>query len=135
MTLSHRLSASLYVAQIVALATLVRSIVCERWITVLASALLIAGAQAALRNRTWGLGLALVTAAAFPAAHLLGMAPAWFWFVGAAGAAPFALTTRPMVRFDRGATILFAVLAVSAGFTCAMAWRETAPMVGAFFRR
>ena len=87
MTASRRFTASLYVAQLVALATIVRSVLFERWVTVLASVLLIVGAQAAARSRAWGVGLALAMAGAFPAAHLLGMAPAWFWLVGVARSA------------------------------------------------
>jgi len=124
MTLTRRFTASLYVAQLVALATIVRSVVFERWVTVLASVLLIVGAQAAARSRTWGVGLALAMAMAFPAAHLLGMAPSWFWLVGVAGALPFALSSRWMASFDRGATVLFAAVATAAGVACAMAWHE-----------
>jgi len=124
MTVSRRFTASLYVAQLVALATIVRSVVFERWVTVLASVLLIAGAQAAARHRTWGVGLALAMAVAFPAAHLLGMAPSWFWLVGVAGALPFALSSRWMASFDKGATLLFAAVAAAAGVACAMAWHE-----------
>jgi hypothetical protein len=63
-------------------------------------------------------------AIAFPAAHLLGMAPAWFWLVGLAGALPFALSSRWMASFDKGATVLFAVVAAAAGVACATAWHE-----------
>lgn len=113
---------SLFAVIAVAVPTLVRSVAYGRWATVFAAYVLVFGALAALCARTWGVGLVLATAVAFPAAHLLGMAPAWFWLVGLVGAAPFALSWRPMARFDRGAAILYGVLATGAGVSGALAY-------------
>ena len=68
----------------------------------------------------------LAIATAFPGAVLLGIAPAWFCVVGIVGAVPFLLTVRPMMRFDRGATALFALLAGGTGIVGAYVWREAA---------
>ena len=106
--------------------TLLRSIAYDRWITVLASLVLIGGAAAALRGRTWGVGLAFASAAAFPVAFAIGIAPAWFCLVGLAGALPFALTARPLARFDKGATVLLAAIAATAGAAASIAWKEVA---------
>ena len=117
---------SLGAVHAVAFATLFRSVLFERWTTVVASIALIIGASAALRARTWGIGVVLAVAAAFPGAVLLGFAPSWFWGVGIVGAIPFLLTLRPMARFDAGATALFAMLAGGTGVVAAYAWREAA---------
>jgi hypothetical protein len=124
--LSHRLRVSLVVAQAVAVMTLLRSIAYDRWITVLASLLLIGGAMAAQRGRTWGIGLAFAAAVAFPVAFAIGIAPPWFCLVGLAGAWPFALTARPFARFDKGATMMLAAVAATVGTVAAVAWKEVA---------
>jgi hypothetical protein len=124
--LPHALAVSLRLVNALAIMTLVRSLLFERWTTVVTATLLLIGANAALRARTWGIGLVLATATAFPGAVLLGIAPAWFWVVGVAGVVPFALTLRPMARFDAGATALFALLATGGGVAAAFAWREAA---------
>lgn len=132
MPLAARVRASLAAASVVALATMIRSIVFEKWITVLASLLLLIGVGAAWRSRSYsvgGLGLALMAASAFPVAQLLGMAPDWFWLVGVAGALPFFMSWRPMAFFDRRATFLYAALALAAGTACAFTWHEIAPWV------
>lgn len=129
MPLAARVRASLQAASAVALATMIRSIVFEKWITVLASLLVLIGVGAAWRARTYGVGLALAAASAFPVAHLLGMAPSWFWLVGIAGALPFIMSWRPMAFFDRAAAGLYAVLALAAGAACALTWHEIAPWV------
>jgi hypothetical protein len=121
-----RVRASLFALQAIAAATLLRSIAYDRWITVLASVLLIIGAMAAQRGRAWGIGLTFATAVAFPVAFAIGIAPAWFCLVGLAGALPFALTLRPFARFDKGATALLAVLTAAGGTAVAMAWKEMA---------
>jgi hypothetical protein len=121
MPLAARIRASLAHASVIALATIVRSILFERWSTVLASLLLLIGIGAAWRTRTWGLGVALAAATAFPVAHLLGIGPGWFWFVGVAGALPFFVSWRPMAFFDRRAAVLYAALAVGAGTAGAFA--------------
>ena len=107
-------------------ATLLRSIAYDRWITVLASVLLIVGAMAAQRGRSWGIGLAFAAAVSFPVAFAIGLAPAWFCLVGLAGALPFALTLRPFARFDKSATALLALLAATGGAAAAIAWKEIA---------
>lgn len=106
--------------------TLLRSIAYDRWITVIASLLLIGGAVAAQRGRTWGIGLAFAAAVAFPVAFAIGIAPPWFCLVGLAGAWPFALTVRPFARFDKGATMLLAAVAATVGTVAAIAWKEVA---------
>lgn len=122
----RRLQLSLFAAQLVGAATLLRSVAYDRWITVLASVLLIVGATAARRGRSWGVGLSLAAAAAFPMAFLIGIAPPWFCLVGLAGALPFAIASRAFARFDKGATALLAVLAASTGAIAAVAWKEYA---------
>lgn len=122
----RRLHLALVATQLVAAATLVRSIAYDRWITVLASVLLLIGAAAAKRGKTWGIALSLASAAAFPVAFAIGIAPAWFCLVGMVGALPFAFTSRAFARFDKGATTLLAVLAATGGAIGAMAWKEMA---------
>jgi hypothetical protein len=117
---------SLLAVQLVAGATLLRSIAFDRWITVLASILLIVGALAAQRGRAWGIGLTFATAVSFPVAYAIGIAPAWFCLVGLVGALPFATTVRPFARFDKGATALLALLTATGGAAVAMAWKEIA---------
>ncbi|MCU0683987.1 MAG: hypothetical protein MUF34_17390 [Polyangiaceae bacterium] len=131
--MSLRLRPALSLVYLVASATLIRSILYDRWITVLASALLLVGAVAARRGKTWGIGVALGAAAAFPMARVLGMAPAWFWAVGAIGALPFALTSRALARFDAKATAFGASLAMAAGLLGAVGWRVFAPSLIAAF--
>jgi hypothetical protein len=124
--LPRNLTLSLEIVQAVAAATLLRSVLFERWTTVVTALVLMAGARAALSSRTWGVGLVLATATAFPGAVLLGIAPSWFYLVGLAGLVPFLLTLRPMLRFDVGATALFGLLAGGTGIAGAYAWREAA---------
>lgn len=127
--LSRRVSHALLGAQLIGALTLLRSIAFDRWITVLVSVLLIVGAMAAQRGRTWGIALAFATAVWFPVAFAIGIAPAWFCLVGLLGALPFALTFRPFARFDKGATTLLTALAVTAGTSVAMVWKEIAMTV------
>jgi hypothetical protein len=126
MLLQHRLRLSLVIAQAVGVLTLLRSIAFDRWITVLASLLLIGGAMAAKRGRTWGVPLAFAAAVAFPVAFLIGIAPPWFCLVGLAGAWPFALSARPFARFDKGATVLLAAITTTLGAAAAITWKEVA---------
>lgn len=123
----QHLRAPLHVAQIVAFATLVRSVAFDRWITVLVSALLLGGVWAASRGRTWGVGLMLAMASAFPVMFFLGMAPAWFVFVGLAGAMPFLSSLPAFLRFDRQATAIFATVAASIGTAIAYGYHAWAP--------
>lgn len=122
----RRFQLSLVVLQLVGLATLLRSIAFDRWITVLASVLLLVGASAAHRGRSWGVALSFAAAVAFPVAWAIGIAPPWFCLVGVAGAMPFALTSKAFARFDKGAATLLTVLAASAGAIGAIAWKEIA---------
>jgi hypothetical protein len=124
MTVAERVRASLFLVFAVSFPLFVRCVVHGYWVTVVATGMLVAGALAAFRWRTWGVGLTLLAGSAFPAAHLLGMAPPWFWAIGVVGALPFVLSWRPMAFFDRPAAKLFAVLAVSGGIACAITWHE-----------
>src|SRR5687768_18478330 len=98
--LSRRLQTSLFLVQLVALATLARSIAFDRWITVLASVVLLVGALAAQRGRTWGVALTFAQAMAFPVAWAVGIAPFWFCFVGAIGSLPLVISHDAFARFD-----------------------------------
>lgn len=124
--LLRQVRASLFFVQLVALATLLRSIAYDRWITVLAAVLLLVGATAAQRGRSWGVALTFAQAMAFPVAWMVGIAPAWFCLVGLIGALPFLLTSGAFARFDKGATRLLAALAVTGGAAGAIAWKEWA---------
>jgi hypothetical protein len=132
--MTTRIRIALLVAQLIALATFVRAAMaipthifaCS---TTLAAAGLFAGATAALRARTWGVGLAFASAVAFGAAAALEMGPAWFWWVAVAGAIPQLLCLRPFARFDRGAAALFVVGSAAAGLSAALAWNEVAPLI------
>jgi hypothetical protein len=115
---------SLYAALAAAVPLMARCILEQVWVTVIATTILAGGAFAALRGRTWGIGLTLLCASAFPAAHLLGMAPSWFWGVGFIGALPAFLTWKPMAFFDRPAAKLFVALALAGGIACAVTWHE-----------
>lgn len=131
--LPRNVQTSLVAAQVVGFATLLRSVAWDRWITVLVSALLLLGASSALRGRSWGIALSLATAAFFPAAFLLGMAPIWFLAVGAVAAWPYLLTSRAFARADRSAATLLASLSISFGAGLAMSWKVFAwPLFMAF---
>ncbi len=124
--IQRRLQTLLIGSQVVGFATLLRSVAFDRWITVLASVLLILGATAALRGRTWGVVLAFASAVAFPVAWAIGIAPIWFVHVGVLGALPFLLASRVMARVDRPATVLLAALAATGGALAAVAWKLAA---------
>ncbi len=117
---------SLAAAQLVGFLTLLRSVAFDRWITVVVSMLLIAGTTAALRRRTWGVGLALAAACWFPVAFAIGIAPAWFCLVGLVGVLPFLFASRALARFDKQATVLLATLAAAIGAVGAVAWKQLA---------
>jgi hypothetical protein len=121
--LPTRLRQSLYAIYLVGAATLFRSVHYGRWVTVLAALVLIAGAAAVQRGRTWGIGLSLGAATTFTMVWLLGMAPAWFCLVGFVGALPFFLIARSLARVDAGATALGAGLVIAAGSVGALSWR------------
>ena len=124
--LSSRVRGSLLLVELVAWATLLRSVAYDRWITVLASALLFVGAAAALRGKTWGVALAFGQAIAFPVAWLIGIAPPWFCLVGLAGVLPFLHLARAFARFDRSATAILASVTAAGGALGAIAWKESA---------
>lgn len=124
--LPRSIQLSLLIAQVVGFATLVRSVAYDRWWTVIASVLLITGATAASRHRTWGVALALAASAAFPVAWGIGIAPFWFVGVGVAGAVPFLLSSRALSQFDRAATKLLAGAAATAGALAAVTWKMIA---------
>lgn len=124
--LPRSLHVSLIAAHAVGFATLIRSVAFDRWITVAASLLLILGATAALRGRTWGTALSLASAIAFPVAWAIGIAPPWFVFVGLIGALPFVLASGALARFDRSATAWLAGLAAGLGALGAVAWKLVA---------
>jgi hypothetical protein len=124
--LPRNLRLSILIVQLVTIATLMRSIAFDRWITILASLVLLVGAAAAKRNRAWGVALMFAQAAAFPMAYLIGIAPSWFCLVGAVGMIPFMLTAPGFARLDRGATRLLAALAVAGGSIGAIVWKQIA---------
>lgn len=124
--LPRNVSLSILLVQLVAIATLMRSIAFDRWITIFAALVLLVGAAAAKRNRAWGVALMFAQAIAFPAAFLIGIAPAWFCFVGAIGMIPFMLAAPGFARLDRGATRLLAALAVAGGSLGAIVWKKIA---------
>lgn len=126
LVLQQRLHTFLVGAQVVGFATLLRSVAFDRWITVLAALLMVVGATAALRGRTWGVVLAFASAAAFPVAWAIGIAPMWFVYVGVIGALPFLLASGAMARVDRKATMILAALAASAGALGAILWKAVA---------
>lgn len=117
---------SILAVQLVTIATLMRSVAFDRWITILASLVLLVGAAAAKRNRAWGVALMFAQAAAFPVAFMIGIAPAWFCLVGAVGMIPFLLTAPGFARVDRGATRLLASLAFAGGALGAIVWKKIA---------
>lgn len=117
---------AILLVQLVSIATLMRSIAFDRWITIFASLVLLAGATAAKRNRAWGVALMFAQAIAFPVAAMIGIAPPWFCLVGAIGMLPFLMTAPGFVRADRGATRLLAALAVSGGALGAIVWKKIA---------
>ena len=124
--LPRSVQTSLLAAQLVAFATLARSIAYDRWFTVVVSSLMIVGALAAARHRTWGVVLSFAAAVTMAFVAFIGIAPLWFVVVGMIGALPFLLTSEALGRFDRQATNLLTGLATAAGATAAVAWKLVA---------
>ncbi|MEJ7730984.1 MAG: hypothetical protein WKG00_17425 [Polyangiaceae bacterium] len=124
--LPRNIQTSLLAAQLVAFATLARSVAYDRWFTVVVSSLMIVGALAATRHRTWGVALSFAAAVTIAFAAFIGIAPLWFVAVGAIGALPFLLTSEALGRFDRQATNLLAGLATGIGAGAAVAWKLVA---------
>jgi hypothetical protein len=131
--LPRHLHVSLVAAHAVGFATLIRSVAFDRWITVLASLLLVAGATAALRGRTWGVILAFASATAFPVAWAIGIAPLWFVFVGLLGALPYMLVSGALAQIDKKAARWLTALAAGAGALGAIGWKLVAWDVFAAF--
>jgi len=117
---------SLLATQAVAFATLARSVAYERWFTVALASLMIIGAFAAMRHRTWGVLLSFATAATFAALSFVGIAPLWFLGVGLIGAVPFLLTSDALSRFDRRATSVLTGVALGVGAAAAVVWKAIA---------
>lgn len=124
--LPRNLRLVILLAQLVSIATLMRSIAFDRWITIFASLVLLLGAAAAKRNRAWGVALMFAQAIAFPVATMIGIAPPWFVLVGAIGMLPFLMTAPGFVRADRGATRVLTALAVAGGAIGAIGWKKIA---------
>jgi len=131
--LPRHLHVSLIAAHAVGFATLVRSVAFDRWITVLASLLLVVGATAALRGRTWGVVLAFASAVAFPVAWAIGIAPLWFVLVGVVGALPYLKVSSALAQADRKAASTWTALAWSVGALAAVGWKAFAWDVFAAF--
>ncbi|MBL8612300.1 MAG: hypothetical protein JNL38_33475, partial [Myxococcales bacterium] len=53
----RRLAFAVLLAELAAVAALLRSVAYDRWITVFMASLVLVGALAVRRGRTWGLGL------------------------------------------------------------------------------
>jgi hypothetical protein len=124
--LPRSIQTSLLAAQLVGFATLARSVAYDRWFTVVVASLMIVGALAAARHRTWGVVLSFAAAVTMAFAAFIGIAPLWFVTVGAIGALPFLLTSEALSRFDRQATTLLAGLAAGAGAAAAVGWKAVA---------
>jgi hypothetical protein len=122
----RRLATSLVIAQLVSVATVLRSVAFDRWITVLAGGLLFLGATAGMRGKTWGIALALMSAVAFPVAFLIGIAPPWFALVGLAGIMPFLISLPAFTKFDKKATALLVAIASVLGTVGAVGWKAVA---------
>jgi len=125
-----RIQAALFVAQLAAVYTLARASVAlfvqgyfYALSTVLAAALMMVGSVAALRGRTWGVGVTFMCSVGFTAAAFLKIGPPWFYLVGLAGAIPMALGLRAFATFGRDALLLFAGGAATIGASVALAWR------------
>lgn len=126
MVLPYRVQVSLLIAQVLAAATLLRSIAYDRWVTVVAAVLLIAGTMAAQRGRTWGVVLAFAVGVWFPVAFWIGIAPIWFAVVGLAAAWPFMQLWRSFARFDRAAATTLAAIATGMGIAGAVTYQKIA---------
>ena len=124
--LLERIRPWLALAQLLAAATLLRSLAYERWVTVVAAAIILLGTLAAQRGRTWGVAATFMVSVWFPVAALIGIAPLWFVAVGVSAAMPFMLLWRALTKVDRGASVLFAALATTVGAGAAFVWKNIA---------
>lgn len=137
--LPRTLAASLLAALAIGLYVVVRSATTHghvgRWVTASAALGVALGAMGGLFGKTWGVGLTLLSAAAFFLAGALGMGPPFFFAVAAVGALPAVLTIRRMARFDAGATIVFVGVACALGLAASLAWNAVAWDVIMYFER
>lgn len=106
---------------------LLRSVAFDRVLTIGVSLALVVGARAAMRQKTWGLLLSLAASTWFAAAFALGMAPPFFLVFALLGAMPLFKSWRALAEFDRGAAVVAAGMATSAGAGLALAWKMFAP--------
>jgi hypothetical protein len=112
--------------QFATVAMLMRSVALDRWITVAACLLLLAGSVAGARGRTWGVALAFLIGITFVSIWMLGIAPGWFALVGLLAARPFARMFRHFLRFDWGAAAMLASGATVLGAALGVAWKAFA---------
>jgi hypothetical protein len=127
--LPQRLDRVLLLVHGVGAVTLLRSVLYERWITVVVAGLLLAGTSAARRGKTWGVPLTLGTAVMFLLAGATGIGPAWFGLVAIAAALPFAMTWKALHRFDPAATLLMMTLSTGTGLVAAACWRPVSVLL------
>ncbi len=106
---------------------LLRSVAFDRVLTIGVSLALIVGARAAMRQKTWGLLVALAASSWFASAFALGMAPPFFVVFALLGAMPLFKSWSALAKFDRGAAVVAAGVASSAGAGLALAWKMFAP--------
>lgn len=122
----RHLRLSLVVLQLATIATLVRSVALDRWITVAASLLLLGATFAARRGRTWGVAAAFTVGVTFLGLWSQGVGTPWFALVGILAVRPFLRLFRHFLRFDRGAATLLAAVATALGIGGAVAWKAYA---------
>lgn len=96
----------------------------QLWLTALAGGILVSGALAAARGRTWGIFACFFVGVAALMAPLLEMAPSIFFLYGAAGVFPFGLYVRAMLKRDRGAVLLLVSLLVALAGAALYAWNH-----------
>ncbi|MFO0738296.1 MAG: hypothetical protein U0270_20555 [Labilithrix sp.] len=112
--------------QVATVATLMRSVALDRWITVAACLVLLAASAAGSRGRTWGVALAFPLGVTFLGICALGIAPPWFALLGLLAIRPFMRMWRHFFAFDRGATVLLTSAATALGAAGAVAWKTYA---------
>ena len=89
------------------------------WCTVLACSVVAVGGVAALRNRTWGLLLLLLSSASFAAAWAFGIAPPFFGLMTLGGFAALGLAAPPLARRDPTALLALVFVTVTLGVAAA----------------
>jgi hypothetical protein len=134
MTKLQRIQASLVVAAVTGayVATVAAMRVPENILalsTTTGGVIMCAGSLAALRKRTWGVGLVFAASAAFATAAAMEMGPPIFWTWAVIGAVPMAFGAKPFARFDRSAATLFIGGAAALGVGAALAWSQIWPTV------